>query len=83
MREFGAFEAKNKFAQLLDLVEHGEEVLITRHGKDVARLVPAHPAVNTDEALAAIHRIRRRAERSNLGGFDWTEWKAYRDEGRS
>jgi prevent-host-death family protein len=48
MREFGAFEAKNKFGHLLDLVEHGEEVLITRHGKEVARLVPARPKVSRD-----------------------------------
>src|SRR5260370_35004784 len=40
MREVGAFEAKNKLGQLLDLVERGEEVIITRHGKEVARLVP-------------------------------------------
>ena len=41
MREIGAFEAKNKLGTLLDWVENGEEVLITRHGKPVARLVPA------------------------------------------
>ena len=41
MREFGAFEGKNKLGQLLDIVEHGEEVMITRHGKEVARIVPA------------------------------------------
>jgi prevent-host-death family protein len=40
MREVGAFEAKNKLGQLLDLVEQGEEITITRHGKEVARLVP-------------------------------------------
>jgi len=40
MREIGAFEAKNKFGQLLDWVERGEEISITRHGKEVARLVP-------------------------------------------
>ena len=40
MHTIGAFEAKNKFGQLLDGVEHGEEVTITRHGKEVARLVP-------------------------------------------
>ena len=34
MREVGAFEAKNKLGQLLDLVEQGEEVIITRHGKE-------------------------------------------------
>ena len=39
MRQFSAFEAKNKFGTLLDLVEQGEEVVVTRHGKPVARLV--------------------------------------------
>jgi prevent-host-death family protein len=41
MREVGASEAKNRFGQLLDWVEQGEEVTITRHGKEVARLVPS------------------------------------------
>ena len=82
MREVGAFEAKNKFGQLLDWVEHGEEVMITRHGKEVARLVPAQRTINREEARAAIQRIRARAEARKLGHFDWPEWKAYRDEGR-
>ena len=33
MKEIGAFEAKNRLGQLLDIVERGEEVVITRHGK--------------------------------------------------
>jgi len=82
MREVGAFEAKNKLGQLLDLVEQGEEVTITRHGKHVARLVPARPTTSRPEARAALARIRARAEQSKLGRFDWAEWKAYRDEGR-
>ena len=82
MREIGAFEAKNKLGQLLDLVEHGEEVIITRHGKAVARLVPPKQAVNRDQARAAIRRIRERAEKLKLGPFEWREWKSYRDEGR-
>jgi len=36
MREIGAFEAKNKLGHLLDLVERGEEITITRHGKQIA-----------------------------------------------
>jgi prevent-host-death family protein len=43
MRSVGAFEARNKLGQLLDLVEKGQEFTITRHGKAVARLVPAQP----------------------------------------
>ncbi len=35
MREVGAFEAKTKLGQLLDRVEHGEEILITRRGRPV------------------------------------------------
>ena len=82
MREVGAFEAKNKLGQLLDLVERGEEVTITRHGKEVARLVPARHGYNRDEARAAVRRIRERAEQRNFGRFDWSEWKSFRDEGR-
>jgi prevent-host-death family protein len=37
-------EAKNRLGQLLDLVERGEEIIITRHGKAVARLVPPKQA---------------------------------------
>ncbi|HZZ63363.1 MAG TPA: type II toxin-antitoxin system prevent-host-death family antitoxin [Roseiarcus sp.] len=82
MREVGAFEAKNKLGQLLDLVEQGEEVTITRHGKEVARLVPVRPTHSREHARAALRRIRERAEARKLGRFDWTEWKTYRDEGR-
>ena len=82
MREVGAFEAKNKLGQLLDLVERGEEIVITRHGKELARLVPPHKAVDREQARAAIKRIRERAEKLKLGRFEWAEWKSYRDEGR-
>jgi len=82
VREVGAFEAKNKLGQLLDLVERGEEVTITRHGREVARPVPVKQSFNREEAGAAVRRIRERAEQRNLGQFDWSEWKAFRDEGR-
>jgi prevent-host-death family protein len=82
MREIGAFEAKNKLGQLLDLVERGEEIIITRHGKAVARLVQPKQALSRDQARAAIRRIRERAEKLKLGPFEWAEWKSYRDEGR-
>ena len=82
MREIGAFEAKNKLGQLLDLVEQGEEITITRHRKEVARLVPARPVRSRDQAREALQRMRARAEQRKLGRFDWNEWKAYRDEGR-
>jgi prevent-host-death family protein len=83
LREVGAFEAKNKLGQLLDLVEQGEEIMITRHGKEVARLVPVRSIRSREEARAALRRIRERAEQRKLGRFDWAEWKSYRDDGRS
>jgi len=82
MREIGAVEAKNKLGQLLDLVERGEEIIITRHGKAAARLVPPTQAFSRDQARAAIKRIRERAEKLKLGRFEWREWKSYRDESR-
>jgi prevent-host-death family protein len=36
----GAFEAKTKFSELLDRVAGGEEIVVTRHGKTVARIIP-------------------------------------------
>lgn len=83
MREVGAFEAKNKLGTLLDWVENGEEVLITRHGKAVARLIPNTAAYDTSQAAAAAQRIRSRAQSLKGASFDWQEWKAYRDEGRT
>jgi prevent-host-death family protein len=60
MKQIGDLEAKNELGALLDLVEHGEEVLITRRGKAVARLVPAN---DPERARAAGRRIREQAER--------------------
>jgi prevent-host-death family protein len=67
MREVGAFEAKNKFGQLLDWVEQGEEVTITRHGKEVARLVPSRTGFNREAARAAAGRIRAMSKGVTLG----------------
>ncbi len=43
--EVGAFEAKTHLSRLLDEVEKGGSVIITRHGKPVAELRPANLAV--------------------------------------
>jgi prevent-host-death family protein len=40
MKKIGAFEAKNRLSELLDAAENGEEVVITKHGRPVAKLVP-------------------------------------------
>lgn len=82
MREVGAFEAKNTLGSLLDSVEEGEEVVITRHGKPVARLVRETGQRDRSATIAAAEGIRALAKEAKLSAFDWAEWKDYRDEGR-
>ena len=79
--EIGAFEAKNKLGMLLDRVESGEEITITRHGKPVARLVPNTSRIDKLQARAALDRIRARAGHLKES-FDWAAVKADRDAGR-
>ncbi|HMQ57476.1 MAG TPA: type II toxin-antitoxin system prevent-host-death family antitoxin [Rhizobiaceae bacterium] len=64
MPQVGTLEAKNRLSSLLERVERGEEVTITRHGKPVARLVPPLP----DEGK--LERAREAAKwiRENRGG---------------
>ncbi len=61
MRQIGAFEAKNRLSELLNLVENGEEVVITKHGRPVARLVAAEPVnrSTTQTAVQTIKKLRR------------------------
>lgn len=78
MRTVGAFEAKTQLSALLDVVERGEEVLITRHGKPVARLVPAE-VVDRERVTEAIEKLKALRAGSTLVGLSWKE---LRDEGR-
>jgi prevent-host-death family protein len=68
MSTVGAFEAKTKLAELLDKVEGGETITITRHGKPVAKLVPA----SADEA----ERARKRALIEEI-----KRWRVGKDRG--
>ncbi len=62
MREIQASEAKTHVPQLLDDVERGETVVITRHGRAIARIVPeAHlRQAEVDRAIASIKALRQR-----------------------
>jgi len=57
MRTVGLAEAKAQLSALLDAVEAGEEVVITRHGQPVARVVrepgPTGTSAGLDRALAS------------------------------
>ena len=73
----GAFEAKTHLSSLLDKVVAGEEVLITKHGRAVARLVGAGDA-SREDVEAAIAKLKALRVGTRLG----MDWKALRDEGR-
>jgi prevent-host-death family protein len=79
MIEIGAFEAKNKLSHLLDLAEKGEEIIITRHGKQVARLLPVAKTLNRDAALQAGEDIKRMRKGMRLSA---AEIKEFINEGR-
>ena len=61
----GAFEAKTNLSKLLDQVAKGEQVIITKHGVPVARLVAAEPVADSAGAVA---RLRALSADVTLGG---------------
>ena len=79
MREIQASEAKTHLPQLLDDVERGETLIITRHGRRIARSVPDvdRRQEEIDKALAGIRELRKRTGRITL-----KELLSARDEGR-
>ncbi len=74
----GAFDAKTHLSSLLNQVADGEEVLITRRGVPVARLVPAEEADRNDIAKAILE-LRSIRDGVTLGDLSWKE---LRDSGR-
>ncbi len=58
----GAFEAKTHFSKVLNRVERGETIAITRHGHTVAKIVPVEQS-NREQAKAALERMKARRKR--------------------
>ena len=56
-KHIGAYEAKTHLSDLLDRVERGEELVITRHGKPVARLIPAQPGHDVAKAKVVVRNL--------------------------
>jgi prevent-host-death family protein len=69
MREIGAFEAKNTLGALLDLVERGEEIVITRRGRPVARLIRETESLDREKARRAAADILAASKGVTLGGL--------------
>ena len=66
--KIGAFEAKNRLSELLQLVENGEEVTITRHGKPVAKLVPASQ-YDPARVKRAVEELKEMRKKHRLDGI--------------
>lgn len=73
MKTVGAFEAKNTLGSLLDLVEKGEEITITRHGRPVARLTGVGAEFDREKARKAVEEIKRMRKGVTLGGVSLRE----------
>ncbi len=81
----GAHDAKTHLARLLDRVEQGEEIVITRHGRPIARLVlndPGHDSAAARAAAAALTEARDRLAADGIGPFTLDDLLATRDQGR-
>ena len=65
----GAYDAKTHLSELLEKVEAGQEITITKHGAPVAKLVPVKKEASPEERHDAIARIQRLATRISLGGL--------------
>jgi len=81
-----AFDAKTRFGQLLERVAKGEEIVITKHDKPVARLVPEgrQTLASVKEAVASLRELRRKIEGRTKGApkLSFDDFKSALQEGR-
>jgi prevent-host-death family protein len=80
MQTIQASEAKTKFLSILDEVERGASIIVTRHGKPIARIVPelAIDRERVEKAFEGIRSLRKR-----IGKLSLEEILSARDEGRA
>jgi prevent-host-death family protein len=80
-----AFEAKTRFGELLERVTRGEEIVITRHDKPVARIVPegAQRLEDVRRAVAGLRELQQRiALRKGRVSLSNREVRSAIEEGR-
>ena len=85
MTRVTAFQAKTRFGELLERVSKGEEVVITRHDKPVARLIPegAPRPDGVRQSVEGLRELQRRIARRSKGTLTTREVRAAIDEGRA
>jgi prevent-host-death family protein len=79
MKSVKSSDAKARFSELLDEVERGDTIVITRHGKVVARMIPDQDAqrTRTQEAIAGILELRKHTKPVSI-----EEIISWKNEGR-
>jgi prevent-host-death family protein len=80
-----AFQAKTRFGELLERVSRGEEVVITRHDKPVARLVPEGAPRQDDvrRSVEGLRELRQQIKRRSKGRLTDRDVRSAIDEGRA
>lgn len=84
MATVSAFEAKTRFGELLDRVSKGEEVVITRHDRPVARLVPEGEQRLDDvrRAVAGLRELQQQIRRRSKAKLSDREVRSAIGKGR-
>ena len=86
MQTIAIAQAKNNFSAMLHVVESGEDVVLTRHGKPIARIVPE--VVKPDVSAQSVDAMRQEAMnllsafRAKVTPGPPLDWKELRDAGR-
>lgn len=84
--EVGIFEARNRFSELVEAAERGEDVVVTRRGRPAVRISSVHEANRradqTRDVLARAAELRERVAKRLGRTFTHEELIAARDEGR-
>lgn len=84
MTKVTAFEAKTRFGELLERVAKGEEIVITRHDKPVARLVPegAQRGDDVRRAVAGLLELQQAIRQRSRAKLSDRDVRSAIDEGR-
>jgi prevent-host-death family protein len=63
-------DAKRQLAKLVRRAEAGDEIVLTRHGKAVARLVPVRSMPSAIDRRAILNKVRASGPKSAMSGPD-------------
>jgi len=81
MKTVTARAIETNFPSFLQEVENGEEVLITKDNRPIARLLPATDTIDRKKFRQAVERLKE-FRRTNLLSLRGLDWRKLRDEGK-